>query len=73
MLKCLAFYLMWNPEICQDCPAFGQDDMVLYFQNGQIKKTEIFKTANSQNNFVKISGIGPWVKRAMMWLNLYSH
>ena len=32
-------------------------------QNGRLKKTEIFKTANSQKNFVKISWIGPWVSR----------
>jgi hypothetical protein len=27
------------------------------------KKTEFFKIANSQNIFVKISWIGPWVSR----------
>ena len=27
------------------------------------KKTEFFKIANSQKNFVKISWIGPWVSR----------
>ena len=25
------------------------------------KQTKVFKTANSQKNFAKISGIGPWV------------
>ena len=29
------------------------------FQNGRLKKTEIFKIANSQKNFAKISQIGP--------------
>ena len=32
-------------------------------QNGQLKKTEFLKIANSQKNFVKISWIGPWVSR----------
>jgi hypothetical protein len=32
-------------------------------QNGRHKKTEIFKIANSQKNFAKISWIGPWVSR----------
>ena len=32
-------------------------------QNGQLKKTEIFKIANSQIFFTKISQIGPWVSR----------
>jgi hypothetical protein len=32
-------------------------------QNGRLKKHEIFKTANSQIVFVKISRIGPWVSR----------
>ena len=32
-------------------------------QNGQIKKTEFFKIANSQKFFMKISQIGPWVSR----------
>jgi hypothetical protein len=32
-------------------------------QNGQLKKTEFFKIANSQNFFAKISWIGPWVSR----------
>ena len=32
-------------------------------QNGQLKKTEILKIANSQKNFAKISQIGPWVSR----------
>ena len=29
----------------------------------KFKKTEIFKIANSQKNFAKISQIGPWVSR----------
>ena len=29
------------------------------FQNGRHKKNEIFKTANSQTKFAKISWIGP--------------
>ena len=32
-------------------------------QDGQLKKTEIFTTANSQNIFTKFSVIGPWVSR----------
>ena len=32
-------------------------------QNGRLKKTEIFKIANSQNFFRKILQIGPWVSR----------
>jgi hypothetical protein len=32
-------------------------------QNGRLKKIEIFKIANSQKNFAKISQIGPWVSR----------
>ena len=32
-------------------------------QNGQLKKTEIFKIANSQKIFAKILQIGPWVSR----------
>ena len=24
-----SFYDMWNPEICQDTPTWGQDDLVL--------------------------------------------
>ena len=31
------------------------------FKMAHLKKNEIFKIANSQNNFAKISGIGPWV------------
>jgi hypothetical protein len=33
------------------------------FQNGRLKKTEIFKTSNSQKFFAKILWIGPWVSR----------
>jgi hypothetical protein len=32
-------------------------------QNGRLKKTEIFKIANSQKIVAKISQIGPWVSR----------
>ena len=32
-------------------------------QNGQLKKTKFFKSANSQNVFAKISQIGPWLSR----------
>ena len=32
-------------------------------QNGRLKKSEIFKIANSQIFFEKISQIGPWVSR----------
>ena len=32
-------------------------------ENGQLKKTEFFKTAISQKIFEKISWIGPWVGR----------
>jgi hypothetical protein len=32
-------------------------------QNGRLKKTKFFKTANSQYFFSKISWIGPWVSR----------
>ena len=49
-------------------------------QNGRLKKTEIFKTANSWKIFAKISWIGPWISSidwcedvALMWLNLYGH
>jgi hypothetical protein len=33
------------------------------FQNGRLKKTEVFKIANSQKKIVKILWIGPWVDR----------
>ena len=29
MLKISVVYFMWNPEICQDPPTCGQDDLVL--------------------------------------------
>ena len=29
MLKISVVYFMWNPEICQDPPTWGQDDLVL--------------------------------------------
>ena len=32
-------------------------------QNGRLKKSAFFKTANSQNFFVKISGIDPLIIR----------
>jgi hypothetical protein len=32
-------------------------------QNGRLKKSAFFKIANSQNFFVKISWIVPWVSR----------
>ena len=32
-------------------------------QNGRLKKSSFFKIANSQNFFVKISQMGPWVSR----------
>jgi hypothetical protein len=32
-------------------------------QNGRLKKTEIFKIANSQSFFSEIYQIGPWVSR----------
>jgi hypothetical protein len=35
----------------------------LPFQNGRLKKTEIFKTSNSQKFYKKNLGIGPWVSR----------
>jgi hypothetical protein len=31
MLKISALYFMWNPEICQDAPNQGQDDLVLWW------------------------------------------
>jgi hypothetical protein len=34
-----------------------------FFQNGRFSKWPFFKIANSQNNFVKILWIGPWVSR----------
>jgi len=34
-----------------------------FFHNGRLKETEIFKTANSQKNFVKIVWTGSWVGR----------
>jgi hypothetical protein len=36
-----------------------KQNICLKNQNGRLKKTEIFKTANSPKNFAKISGIGP--------------
>ena len=30
ILKVTALYVMWNPEICQDPPTCGQDDLVLW-------------------------------------------
>ena len=30
MLKISAVYFMWNPEICQNTPSCGQNDLVLY-------------------------------------------
>jgi len=33
ILKVAALYVMWNPEICQDPPTCGQDDLVLSFWN----------------------------------------
>ena len=30
-------------------------------QNGRLKKTEFFKSTNSQDFLTKTSGIGPWV------------
>ena len=30
ILKVIALYVMWNPEICQDPPTCGQDDLVLF-------------------------------------------
>jgi hypothetical protein len=33
------------------------------FQNGGLKKTEIFNSPNSQFFFKKIFKIGPWVSR----------
>jgi hypothetical protein len=35
------------------------EDEAKTIQFGQLKKTEIFKTANSQYFFTKTSGIGP--------------
>ena len=32
MLKISAVYFMWNPEICQATPSWGQDDLVLLFE-----------------------------------------
>ena len=32
-------------------------------QNGRLKKSAFFKIANSQNFFLKISWIGPWISR----------
>ena len=29
ILKVIALYLIWNPEICKDPPTCGQDDLVL--------------------------------------------
>jgi hypothetical protein len=41
---------------------FHGDEAKQYFQNGPLKKTEFFKTTNSQYFFTKISGVGPWVR-----------
>ena len=32
-------------------------------QNGELKKTEIFNSPNSQYFFSKITWIGPWISR----------
>ena len=42
---------------------FDGNEVNFFFQNGRLKKTEIFKTANSQKKFSKISGIGAYVSR----------
>ena len=41
-------------------------------QNGRLKKTEFFKTANSQNVFAKLSWIGPWVS-IFLWKSAIFH
>jgi hypothetical protein len=46
----------------------GMKQIFLFFlkkkiQNGRLKKTAFLKIANSQNCFVKISWISPWVSR----------
>ena len=40
MPRISAFYLMWNPEICQDPPTCGQVDLVLSLK--KIKVDEYF-------------------------------
>ena len=41
----------------------AKKSFLIFFQNDRLKKTEIFKTANSQKIVAKISGIGSWVSR----------
>ena len=38
MLKMSAFYYIWNPEICQDPPTCGQDDLVLSLKKVKVDK-----------------------------------
>ena len=51
---------------------FHGDEAKFFFekkrvQNGRLKNTEFFKTANSKYFFLKFSGIGPWVSRINRW------
>ena len=38
MLKISAVYFMWNPEICQDPPTCGQDDLAFSWNSGFLTK-----------------------------------
>ena len=38
-------------------------NLIFFFKMADTKKTEIFKTTDSQKNFGKITRIGPWVSR----------
>ena len=49
ILKVTALYVMWNPEICQDPPTCGQDDLVLSSK----KFVKKIRQKNSSKKFVK--------------------
>ena len=40
-----------------------QIEIIEEIQHGRRKKTEFFKTPNSQYFFAKISGVGPWMNK----------
>ena len=65
-IHCVAY--LYAAVVLEALTDFHGDEAKMFFfekkfQNVRLKKTEIFKTANSQQFFTKILDIGPWVSR----------
>ena len=75
MLKISVVYFMWNPEICQDPPTCGQDDLVLFQKLFLLVKTKspIVQKEVKKNLYLKSGAFlssptrFPWLVPLTFW------